>query len=265
MALGRIVIHPVKSLDGIERRSAQITTGGILEGDRVYAIFDTEGRVVNAKRTARIQQLRSAFDETLSEISVREEGQGHAETFVLSEPEPLQEWLGEFFGFPVFLRHEPERGFPDDTTAFGPTLITAATLEAVAGWFPGVPAASLPRRFRTNLEIAGTPAFWEDSLYGLAGELRSFAIGAVRLLAHNACQRCAVPARDPDSGAATPDFQKVFLKLREEHLPAWAERSRFNHFYRLAVNTSIPSTEAGKILRVGDPISPAGSASTVPA
>jgi hypothetical protein len=61
-----------------------------------------------------------------------------------------------------------------------------------------------------------------------------------------------VPTRDPDTGLVVPDFQKKFMRLREEHLPAWVEAGRFNHFYRLAVNTSIPATEAGKRLRVGD-------------
>ncbi|MFO0542716.1 MAG: MOSC domain-containing protein, partial [Pseudanabaena sp.] len=32
-------------------------------------------------------------------------------------------------------------------------------------------------------------------------------------------------------------------------------RSRFNHCYRLALNTRIPLTEAGKILKIGDSVS----------
>jgi hypothetical protein len=35
-------------------------------------------------------------------------------------------------------------------------------------------------------------------------------------------------------------------------LPQWAERSRFNHFYRLAINTRLSVTEAGKTIRIGD-------------
>jgi hypothetical protein len=42
------------------------------------------------------------------------------------------------------------------------------------------------------------------------------------------------------------------MQLRKEHLPAWANAERFNHFYRFAVNTSIAPAEAGKRLRVGD-------------
>jgi uncharacterized protein YcbX len=41
---------------------------------------------------------------------------------------------------------------------------------------------------------------------------------------------------------------------RKRHLPPWAESNRFNHFYRFAANTSIPSSEQGNVLRVGDPV-----------
>jgi MOSC domain-containing protein len=42
------------------------------------------------------------------------------------------------------------------------------------------------------------------------------------------------------------------MQLRQEQLPGWANAQRFNHFYRFAVNTSIPPAETGKYLRVGD-------------
>jgi len=56
--LGRIEIFPIKSLDGVRLQEATINAGGILDNDRVYAIFDDNGLVVNGKRTARIHQLR---------------------------------------------------------------------------------------------------------------------------------------------------------------------------------------------------------------
>jgi hypothetical protein len=45
------------------------------------------------------------------------------------------------------------------------------------------------------------------------------------------------------------------MKLRKDHLPAWANPQRFNHYYRFAVNSSIPATEVGKRLRIGDALS----------
>jgi hypothetical protein len=44
------------------------------------------------------------------------------------------------------------------------------------------------------------------------------------------------------------------MAMRRQHLPAWADARRFNHFYRFAVNTSIGPAEAGKTIRVGDPL-----------
>jgi len=44
------------------------------------------------------------------------------------------------------------------------------------------------------------------------------------------------------------------MALRERTLPRWSNAARFDHYYRFAVNTSIPLSEAGKILQVGDAV-----------
>ncbi len=259
--LGRIFVFPIKSLDGVSVDAARITTGGILQHDRVYAIVDEAGAYVNGKRTARIQLLRCAYDSALGEIQLWEEGQSTRTTFSLAERAHLDRWLSDFFGFAVTVRHEPHSGFPDDRTAFGPTVVCEASLRAVAGWYPGLDLESVRRRFRTNLEIDDADAFAEDSLFGGPDELRAFSIGAVQLQGHNPCQRCAVPTRDPDTATPIPNFQKTFMELRRQYLPAWADARRFNHFYRFAVNTSIATTETGKIIRVGDQMHLAPAAS----
>jgi hypothetical protein len=50
----------------------------------------------------------------------------------------------------------------------------------------------------------------------------------------------------------------VFAEKRREALPAWAEPGRFDHYYRLAVNTRIPESEAGKVLKIGDSVDVVG-------
>jgi uncharacterized protein YcbX len=253
MQLGRIEIFPIKSLDGVLLEEALVTAGGILENDRIYAMLDSEGRYVNGKRLPRVHQLRCSFDASIKEVRLWQEGgETTAAQFSLDASAPINRWLGDFFGFAVTLRREPEKGFPDDRTAFGPTIVSEASLRAVMEWYPELTLESVRRRFRTNLELTGGEPFCEDRLYGAPGELKPFQIGPVRFLGHNPCQRCVVPTRNPDSGAAVPDFQKRFMQLRKEHLPAWANAERFNHFYRFAVNTSIEPAEAGKRLRVGD-------------
>ncbi len=151
--------------------------------------------------------------------------------------------------------NDAQKGFPDDRIAFGPTIASEASLQEMhpGNWFPELTLESLRRRFRTNLELGGGEVFCEDRLFGAPEELKPFRIGAVLFAGHNPCQRCVVPTRDPDSGEPVTEFQKKFMQLRKEHLPEWANVQRFNHFYRFAINTSIPPSEAGRTsLRVGD-------------
>jgi uncharacterized protein YcbX len=252
--LGRIVVFPIKSLDGVIVEEARITSGGILEHDRVYAIVDAQGKYVNGKRNARVHRLRCRFDAAIKEVGFSDQLSGREAQFVLAEPEPLNRWLSEFFESPVTLTRETEQGFPDDRDAPGPTIVSESSLRAVASWYPNVTLESARGRFRSNLELdgEGAPPFWEDRLFGAAGVLAPFQIGEVRFFAHNPCQRCVVPTRDAQTGEQISGFQKAFMERRSQSLPAWANSTRFNHFYRLAVNTSVPGTEAGKRLRSGD-------------
>ena len=254
MRLGQITIFPIKSLDGVSLEAARITGGGILENDRIYAIYDADGKVVNGKRTPRVHELRCAFDPEIREVRLRPNGENPQKQFQLDDLIPLNKWLGDFFGFPVSLRQETEKGFPDDHQAFGPTITSEASLRAVQSWFPELTLDSVRRRFRANLELAGGEPFCEDRLFGAADELKPFHVGAVQFFGHNPCQRCVVPTRDADTGQAVADFQKKFMELRRQHLSQWSNAQRFNHYYRFAVNTSIPPTEAGKPLHPGDAI-----------
>ena len=65
--LAQIVIYPIKSLDGKVVSQSQISSGGALSFDRRWAIVDANGQIVNAKRTAKIHQIRSRFDFVKSE------------------------------------------------------------------------------------------------------------------------------------------------------------------------------------------------------
>jgi uncharacterized protein YcbX len=259
MVISQILVYPIKSFDGVSVKEARITSGGILEFDRIYAIVDESGAYVNAKRTPRIQLLRATFDPLFQEVCLWQADDPARRPFSLVEPETLNRHLSEFFGFSVKLTCEKNSGFPDDRTAFGPTVTSEASLVEVTKWFPEVDVSSARRRFRSNLEIAGVPPFWEDHLFGGPNETKPFRIGEVHFCGHNPCQRCAVPTRDPDRAESLPNFQKSFMELRRKHLPTWSNPERFNHYYRFAINTSILPSEAGKWLRVGDTIQLGGS------
>lgn len=62
-----------------------------------------------------------------------------------------------------------------------------------------------------------------------------------------------VALRDPITGTVEV-FQKTRATKRKEALPDWVVSSRFDHYYRLAVNTRIPRSEGGKIMTRGDEI-----------
>jgi uncharacterized protein len=261
--LTQIVIYPIKSLDGKIVDRSQISVGGALEFDRRWAIVDNRGKVVNAKRTAKIHQLRSQFDvvdtglDRQFVISLHTADDPTDRTFSLTtELTELARWLSQFFGFPVSIIENAIAGFPDDLNAYGPTIISTATLEAICTWFPDLSLVEVRRRFRTNLELSGVPAFWEDRLFDAPGKVVDFRLGNIQFQGINPCQRCIVPTRDSLTGNISPQFQQIFKLQRQQTLSTkvsgWMGFMRFNHFYRVAVNTQIPLVEADKFLNTGD-------------
>ena len=250
----RIDIYPIKSLDCLSVTTAEVLTSGALQGDRQYALVDRQGRFVNAKREARIHAIRAQFDGPGQSVTLRQPGESEGKTFALTQQvSDLDAWFSDYFGYAIAVRQNLELGFPDDTASPGPTIISTATLEAIASWYPDITDTDdMRRRLRANIEIDGVPAFWEDRLFATADEPVAFRIGDAEFLGINPCQRCVVPTRDPVSGEVYPQFQRLFGRQRQATLPEWSERSRFNHFYRAAVNTRVPSGACGQVVKVGD-------------
>ncbi len=253
--LSRIFVYPIKALDGVALTEAIVLKSGALERDRQLAIFDSRGNFVNGKRNSKVHLLRTSFDFDSGTVGLQIQGSEQTEVFHIDkERVELEAWLSQYFGFQVELRQDLVTGFPDDPDASGPTIISTGTIETVASWFPGVSNDEMRRRLRTNIEIAGVPPFWEDRLFAQMGDLVEFQVGQVLFVGINPCQRCVVPTRDSWSGEVYPNFQKIFVEKRKETIPTWAHTSRFNHFYRLSLNTRIPESELGKILQVGDEV-----------
>ncbi|MBD2608665.1 MOSC N-terminal beta barrel domain-containing protein [Scytonema hofmannii FACHB-248] len=250
--LAKIIIYPIKSLDGVAVNQAIILPGGALQHDRELAIADEKGKIVNAKRTAKIHLVRSRFDLQNRTVSLQVMGT-KKQLFQLDEEQKgIEGWLSDFFGFKVKLQENLFTGFPDDLNAPGPTVVSTATLTEVASWFPDISVEQIRDRFRANLEIDDVPPFWEDQLFAEKGDIFPFHIGDVLFEGTYPCQRCPVPTRDAFTGETYPNFQKIFVEKRQQTLPKWANLSQFNHFYRLTGNTQIPASQAGKILKVGD-------------
>lgn len=253
--LAGIFIYPIKSLDGVAVTGATVLESGALEHDREFAIVDEKGNFVNGKRNAKVHLLRSSFEPDFKTISLQIQGTDQKFAFHLDkERTALETWLSDYFGFPAKLVQNCVTGFPDDTNASGPTIISTATLEIVASWFPSLSVDEMRHRLRANLEIGEVPPFWEDRLFAQADSSVQFQIGEVIFEGINPCQRCVVLTRDAITAQAYPNFQKQFVAKRKETLPSWVETTRFNHFFRLSVNTRVPASEAGKILSQKDEI-----------
>ncbi|WP_122088040.1 MOSC domain-containing protein [Halalkalicoccus subterraneus] len=248
--LARISLFSIKSLDAFEPERAEITSSGPIAGDRRYAMVDGEGEYVNGKRTPAVHRLHTEYDGS-DRVRLASDGDGSHE-FALedgADREGLAERLSEHFDNPIELIRD-ETGMPDDTEIPGPTVISTATVEEVASWFD-LGMESVRRRFRANLEIEGVPAFWEDRLFSDHGRVVDFSIGSIRLAGVNPCQRCVVPSRDPDTGEELEAFRKRFIEKRRETLPEWTDSDRFDHPFRLMVNTHV--VEVGGIV-IGDPV-----------
>ncbi len=250
--VARIRLYPFKAFDGVDVDEAPLVGRGALRGDRAFAVFDAGG-YVNAKRADGIYALRASYAPDLSRATFWHVPSGaRIEVGLTDVPHALEAFLSAHLGRDVTIRRDDDGGFPDDMTATGPTIVSVATLAEVASWFPELTVDDVRLRLRTNIEIDGVPAFWEDRLFGAAGELRAFRIGAARLGGTNPCARCIVPSRDARTGVVHPGFQKRVAERRAATLPAWADRSRFDHFYRLTVNTR--TIEAAGPIRVGDAV-----------
>jgi len=301
--LDRITIYPVKSLDGLDVAEARVLPSGGLENDRRWQLTDLEGRVLNAKRTPLFHAIRAEFD--LGGAGGLPTSAGHTIHLAIDPaavegraipgierlaslrpvsiplvpgPEGPCGWLSEVFGTSVLLLERADGGFPDDRDAPGPTLISTATLAAVAGWFR-LTVDECRRRFRANLEIGGCDAFWEDALASPARpelqppliaavadlpadpyadlpppEPRAFSIGEARFRATNVCRRCAVPSRDSRIGFVTEQFREVFEAWRGKTLPELVDSAVWSHLYRLGINVRLESLGNSPEIAVSQPI-----------
>jgi uncharacterized protein len=250
--LARIHLHPFKSLDPQSVADAVLLPNGALKHDRRFGLVDEHYEVINGKRVAAIHRLRSHFDPASGRLTLRVEGTADEHAFQVDQDRTaLQDWLGAYFGLGVEILENFDGGFPDDPRYPGPTVVSTASLEVVASWYPGLTVEGVRARFRANLEIRGVEPFWEDRLLAPGTGAVRFRIGDVEFLGMNPCERCIVPTRDALTSESIPQFAKTFARQRQQTLPEWASAERFDHFYRLAVNTRA-AADVPRVLHVGD-------------
>ena len=266
--LARITLFPIKSLDGVDVETAAVQAAGSLAWDRRFALFGPDGTVIHGKSEPRVHGVAATWDLGGERVTLGPRGAdggpaAGSRTFRFTdEREELEAALSRLLARPVGLREDVKTGFPDDPDSPGPTVISTETLAAVGDWFD-LSLAEARRRFRANLEFSaqGTghaAPFAEDRLVPGEGEEIEFWVGEGRFVGTGPCQRCVVPARDSRTGAPLKGFQKEFARRRKETLPDFAPRSRFDHFFRLAVNTRPLGRSRGGgnggVVHVGDAV-----------
>jgi hypothetical protein len=257
--LANIRLHPIKGLDPVSVPEARIGPNGGLELDRVWTLFSVDGQWINGKRAPAIHLIRAEYDPGVSMVTLSVSGEAAKRKKLKpacfafpSDHERAAAWFSEYFDQTAIVRHIPE-GVPDDGLAPGPTIVSTASLQMVCDTFPSIELNEARERFRATLEIDGVPAFWEDQLFGAEENyVVRFKIGEVAFEGSNPCARCPVPPRNPRTGEELIGFQKKYAEMRRTSLPSSSPAARFDHFYRLATNTRVPSTEQGKHLRAGD-------------
>jgi len=257
-------VYPVKGLNRMVVESIEINESGTFHGDREYALLDPDennviknridsvGKTFNGKEIDNTHEVTSSYNPVTSELTLRMRGTGDTFTFDLtSDREAASEWFSDFVGEPVELRHREPPSFID-RPKLGPSVISTGTLEEVASWFDEMTVEGARLRLRPNIEIGGVPAFWEDRFLGENSP--GFEVGGTRFEGAEACARCVVPSRDPETGESIEEFERRFAELRERTLPEWAPREAFEHFFTVMLITDIPEVNYGETVNVGDEV-----------
>ena len=161
--LVNIRLHPIKSLDPVYVPEARISRSGGLELDRAWALYSVDGKWVNGKRTPAIHLIRANYSPDLRSVTLSVPGDRReipTRTFAFpGGHEDAAEWFSVFFEQQIIIRYS-EDGFPDETVASGPTIVSTASLQTVSEWFPATPQGfpgigvdEVRERFRATLEI----------------------------------------------------------------------------------------------------------------
>ncbi|ANJ28126.1 MOSC domain-containing protein [Agromyces aureus] len=219
MQLTRVRLYPVKSLGGLDVRSARVEPWG-LAADRRWAVVDDTGRTVTARERnqmlgltaepladggvllggATSAPLRIDVPTDAAPVAVGVSRQGTA----LPAGAEADDWLSERIGQSVRLVWQPDPtvrpvsaehgGLEGDHMSLAdaaPLLLTTeASLAALNAWTDESAPELDMLRFRPNLVVDGDEPFAEDD-WGFV------TIGGVRFRNAGGCDRCMMTGIDP--------------------------------------------------------------------
>jgi uncharacterized protein len=203
--------YPVKGLSPEPLERTRLAVGHTIAADRLYAIengpsdFDPAAPAYLAKthflmlmKNERLAHLRSRFDDASHVLTIDADGQqvAHGDLRTPAGRTAIEEFFAgycsdELRGPPRVL-HAPGHSFSD----VAKKVVSIINLASVAALETAVGSPVHPLRFRSNVYVAGWPAWREFELLG-----KQIAIGPnARLKIVKRIVRCAATNVDPDSG-----------------------------------------------------------------
>ncbi len=223
MHVSLLSVTPVKGLALHHPDQVDLTPGGIV-GDRAFFLVEAGGEMVSCTDIGALMAHRAELDSATGVLTVHgPDGILHAAPVEPGEPVDT-----DFYGLRTVSGHvvvgwdevfsdiagRPVRLVRGGTGAFdvaGLTLIGSASTAALAGT-----DAVDARRFRMNVEVAGSASLDEDSWEG-----RELRLGEAVVRVGGPVKRCAATTRNPDTGEIDLQTLKLIggLKGRQELAP----------------------------------------------
>ena len=194
-------------------------------GDRRFYFISEAGRLISNKDWGPLQLVRSEYDESADELTLRfadgdvvsapvERGETVTTTFH-KQPRDARLVLGPWsdavssrMGESVRLV-EPEETAADRGRGGAATLLSTGSLSALAGVL-GVDSVD-GRRFRMNFGIDGLEPHGEDGWHG-----RRVRIGEAVVVPQGNVGRCVITTQNPDTGITDLDTLKGLAAYRRD-------------------------------------------------
>ncbi len=241
LTLTGLFIYPVKSCRGIPLTEAELTTRGLAR-DREWMVVDPNGRFLTQRDEPRMARISTELSATalilrapgLPTLQVPLEHRPGTRRTVqvwrdtlnaLDEGAEAADWFSRALGRTLFLVRYPEefqrlsnREWTGDveaenrfSDAYPILVISEESLEDLNRRIEGDP---LPmERFRTNLVIAGGPAYIEDVAPSLGAP-------GIELRLVKPCTRCSITATHHLTGEVGVEPLKTLARYRRSERPS---------------------------------------------
>jgi len=229
MTVSLLSVTPVKGLALHHPTHVDVSPAGVV-GDRTFFLVEDDGALISCTDIGDLMKHRAEYDPASHVLTVHGPA-GLLRSEVVEPGEPLVTDFYELRDVPGHIATGWSELFSDiagrsvrlvlgEAGAYdvaGLTLLGTASTEELAARNG---AASVDgRRFRMNLEIAGTAPHDEDTWDG-----RELRIGEVVLRVGGPVKRCAATTRNPDSGEIDLQTLKLIGTARgRQETPEWGK------------------------------------------